>query len=174
MIWMLLSGIILWKETSLPKSLLSIFNPPSTAQNWCKLIWAKHIPPSRFFIFWRLVHNKLLTYDNLRRKECVIVSICCFSLNAYETTKHITFSTWFLICPVFIFYFLKFTLCSENIIWLHFDIYNPKSDETQKWFCNWYQRYVLTIIQSQHKLQSNCRDCMNGQQWSWYHKPLKT
>lgn len=45
---------------------------------WAKFIWTPYIPPSRSFITWRLIHNKLPTDDNLRKRGCYIVSICCF------------------------------------------------------------------------------------------------
>jgi len=55
-----------------------------------------------------------------------------------------------------------------------FGLYNPKHVATQKWICNWYQRSLLTIIRSPQKMQCNFKDRMNGQQWLWYHIPLKT
>lgn len=51
--------------------------------------------PSRSFILWRFAHNKLHTYDNLRKRRCCIVSICCFCHNQAESSHHI-----FLSCPV--------------------------------------------------------------------------
>lgn len=42
---------------------------------WHKLLWNSYIPPSRAFIVWRLIHNKLPTDENLRKRGCYIVSI---------------------------------------------------------------------------------------------------
>ena len=62
---------------------------------WAKLIWTPFIPPSRSFITWRLIHNKLPTDDNLRKRGCYIVSICCFCMQNAESSSHIFFA-----CPV--------------------------------------------------------------------------
>lgn len=62
---------------------------------WAKLLWNSYIPPSRSFITWRLLHNKLPTDENLRKRGCFIVSICCFCLQAAESSHHIFFD-----CPV--------------------------------------------------------------------------
>jgi len=35
------------------------------------LIWNRFIPPTRSFVVWRLLHNKLPTDDNLRKRGCV-------------------------------------------------------------------------------------------------------
>jgi hypothetical protein len=62
---------------------------------WAKLLWNSYIPPSRSFITWRLIHNKLPTDENLRRRGCLIVSICNFCCKATESSHHIFFD-----CPV--------------------------------------------------------------------------
>jgi hypothetical protein len=46
---------------------------------WCKLVWNNFVPPSRYFIFWRLAHKKMPT-DDCHQHE--------------ETSTHIFFS-----CP---------------------------------------------------------------------------
>jgi len=63
--------------------------------SWAKLLWNSYIPPSRAFITWRVLHNKLPTDDNLRKRGCYIVSICCFCRAYFESTHHIMFE-----CPV--------------------------------------------------------------------------
>ena len=63
--------------------------------SWDKILWNSYIPPSRAFITWRVLHNKLPTDDNLRKRGCYIVSICCFCMNYVESTHHILFD-----CPV--------------------------------------------------------------------------
>jgi len=61
---------------------------------WCKLVWNNFVPPSRYFIFWRLAHKKMPTDKNLTKRSCKIVSICCFCHQHEETSTHIFFS-----CP---------------------------------------------------------------------------
>jgi len=46
------------------------------------------------FIFWRAMHRKLSTDDNLRQQGCVIVSVCILCLSTAESTEHL-----FLSCP---------------------------------------------------------------------------
>jgi len=62
---------------------------------WHKLIWNTYTPPTRAFISWRFIHNKLPTDDNLRKKGCFVVSICCFCRSQTKTSHHI-----FLDCPI--------------------------------------------------------------------------
>lgn len=59
--------------------------------DWCKLIWSKFIPPTISFITWRLAHNKLPTYENLKKRGSYILSICCFCKAHQETSSHIFF-----------------------------------------------------------------------------------
>lgn len=59
--------------------------------NWHKIIWNSFIPPSRAFIVWRLLHNKIPNDDNLRTRGCTIVYICCFCRHAYESSTHLFF-----------------------------------------------------------------------------------
>lgn len=58
---------------------------------WCSLIWFKFVPPSRSFIMWRIAHNKLPTDENLRKRGCYIVSVCCFCKAYAESTDHLFF-----------------------------------------------------------------------------------
>jgi hypothetical protein len=62
---------------------------------WHTLLWNTYIPPSRAFISWRFLHNKLPTEDNLKKRGCIIVSICCFCKQSEETSLHI-----FLRCAI--------------------------------------------------------------------------
>lgn len=62
---------------------------------WAKLVWNSYIPPSRSFITWRLIHNKIPTDENLRKRGCYIVFICCFCMQAAESSQHIFFD-----CPI--------------------------------------------------------------------------
>ena len=56
---------------------------------WADRIWTSCIPPSHSFSYWRLMHGKMPTDENLRNKGCVIVSVCCFCLNSVETSEHL-------------------------------------------------------------------------------------
>lgn len=58
---------------------------------WSKLLWNTYIPPSRAFITWRWLHNKIPTDENLRKRGCNIVSICCFCMKQCESSQHIFF-----------------------------------------------------------------------------------
>jgi len=58
---------------------------------WASWLWNSHIPPTRAFITWRLIHNKIPTDENLRKRGCHIVSICCFCLQNAESSNHIFF-----------------------------------------------------------------------------------
>lgn len=44
---------------------------------WGNLIWDPYIPPSRSFLFWRLLHNRVATDENLKARGCIVVSVCC-------------------------------------------------------------------------------------------------
>ena len=72
----------------------------------------------------------------------------------------------------------KNILGSENIIWTRLLVFPKNKIRTKSiWiFCVflWCQGSLLTVIQPPDKLQCNCRGRMNGQQWPWHHKHLKT
>lgn len=59
--------------------------------SWATIIWNSYIPPSRAFITWRLLHNKIPTDENLRKRGCIIVSGCCFCLKQAKSSSHIFF-----------------------------------------------------------------------------------
>lgn len=59
-----------------------------------KKIWRTCIPPSKSFVLWRLMHNKLPTDDNLYARGCILVSMCSLCGMACKTTEHL-----FLSCP---------------------------------------------------------------------------
>lgn len=63
--------------------------------NWHKIVWNAYVPPTRAFIWWRFLHNRIPTDENLRKRGCQIVSICCFCRRQAETSNHI-----FLHCPI--------------------------------------------------------------------------
>ncbi|KAF1881579.1 hypothetical protein Lal_00021434 [Lupinus albus] len=47
-----------------------------TSHNWCKCIWSQSIPPPTSFTTSRLIKNRMPTYENLKKKESVMVSMC--------------------------------------------------------------------------------------------------
>jgi ribonuclease HI len=65
--------------------------------HWAKLIWNADIPPSKSFLVWRLMHDKLPTYDNLMTRVCSIPSMCNFCRQHIETSFHIFFECQFAI-----------------------------------------------------------------------------
>ncbi|XP_019450595.1 PREDICTED: uncharacterized protein LOC109352869 [Lupinus angustifolius] len=67
-------------------------NPPGPS--WCKLIWANFIPPSQYFLVWRLFHNKVPSDDNLQQKGCSLASMCSLCRSSIESFEHL-----FLSCP---------------------------------------------------------------------------
>ncbi|RDX90406.1 hypothetical protein CR513_27732, partial [Mucuna pruriens] len=54
-----------------------------------KLIRNAYIPHSKSFISWRLLHNRMSAYENLRLKGCIIVSICNLCGISYESSAHL-------------------------------------------------------------------------------------
>jgi len=67
------------------------------------LIWRVSITPSHSFIFWRLMHDKMPTYENLLRRGCTVVSVCVLCLQNFETLAHL---------------FLRYPLASHLWTWL--------------------------------------------------------
>lgn len=57
-----------------------------------KLIWNSSIPPSRSFLLWRFLHNKVPTDDNLYLRGCINVSMCSLCNSASETSQHLFLS----------------------------------------------------------------------------------
>lgn len=62
---------------------------PSPMVDWTSLIWQPCIPPSHSFIFWRLMHQKLPTDEQLRSCGCTIVSNCVLCYRSAETLEHL-------------------------------------------------------------------------------------
>lgn len=64
-------------------------NPPKNAIPWCRIIWSSSIPPTKSFIVWRLVHNRLPTDENLKKKGCSNASICNLCNCSEEASSHL-------------------------------------------------------------------------------------
>lgn len=71
------------------KLALAFLIPLSPKLPWAELIWKGCIPPSHSFTFWRLMHSKMPTDENLRTRGCIVVSACCFCLHSAETSEHL-------------------------------------------------------------------------------------
>lgn len=64
-------------------------NPVIKSCSWGKLIWSIAIPPSRSFLLWRILHNRMPTDEHLQSKGCTLVSVCPLCMQDFETTAHI-------------------------------------------------------------------------------------
>ena len=76
------------------KLALNFLMPASISLPWAALIWKSCIPPSCSFILWRIMHGKMPTDENLRRRGCITVSICNLCISTDESSDHL-----FLQCP---------------------------------------------------------------------------
>lgn len=84
------SDEMMWNSTPsgslVLKEAYNFLNPPGPVFDWCKLLWHPFIPPSKSLLYWRLVHQKLPTEENLRLRGCTAVSICC---QAFHVLNHL-------------------------------------------------------------------------------------
>lgn len=82
-----------WNDTSSGdlsmKDAFCFHNNAGQVLPWCKLIWNKSIPPSKSFILWRAMHNRMPTDENLWSRGCIIVSGCSLCGAAAESTHHL-------------------------------------------------------------------------------------
>jgi len=94
-------GSIVLPRTHLPDSLVwphsangkltaklasTFLMPVDTIIPWASMIWKTCIAPSHSFIFWRLIHGKMPTDENICTRGCIIVSVCSFWLKTDETS----------------------------------------------------------------------------------------
>jgi len=77
------------------KLAVAFLRPAAPHLPWADLIWKGCIPPSHSFTFWRLMHRKMPTDENLWTQCWVIVYVCRFCLSRDETSQHL-----FLQCPL--------------------------------------------------------------------------
>ncbi|GAU15839.1 hypothetical protein TSUD_236550, partial [Trifolium subterraneum] len=68
---------------------------PSQPVHWGKLIWNISIPPSKSLFFWRVIHNKIPTDDNLITRGQHLPSICNLCLKHSESSHHLMFECSF-------------------------------------------------------------------------------
>lgn len=68
-----------------------------TKKKWTKYIWSKDIPPSKSFLAWRLMHDKMATDENLMVRGCSIPSMCSLCKQGTENSFHLFFQCTFAI-----------------------------------------------------------------------------
>lgn len=75
-----LPDVLVWRHTSdgklTSKHAFEFLCPWFPSLPWAELIWSSAIPPSHSCLFWRLHHGKMPTDENLRRRGCIVVSVC--------------------------------------------------------------------------------------------------
>ena len=76
-------------------SFYQCLSPPSSMTFTWKGIWKPKVPPWVVFFMWTAALRKILTADNLRKWNIVIVSWCCMCKVDGESIDHL-----FLHCPV--------------------------------------------------------------------------
>jgi ribonuclease HI len=82
------SGDLTLKEAYLFK------DNPTQKLHWAKTIWCSDIPPSKSFIAWRIMQDKMPTDEKLMERGCNIPSMCNLCCNNAETSFHLFFE-----CP---------------------------------------------------------------------------
>lgn len=84
---------LVWKKTEngllTLKDAYTFFNNANQVVFWGKMIWKASIPPSRSFLIWRLLHNRVATDENLQKRGVTTVSICSLCLNCDESYEHL-------------------------------------------------------------------------------------
>ena len=61
---------------------------------WSRNVWRHYLPPSRSFLSWRALHDKLPTMELLRRKGHQLASWCCLCCRGEDSLDHV-----FTKCP---------------------------------------------------------------------------
>lgn len=84
---------LIWKSTDSGelsfRDAFLFHKPIGQALHWAKMIWNSVIPPSRSLLYWRALHGRLPTDENLMVRGCVTVSMCCLCNNAADSTQHL-------------------------------------------------------------------------------------
>jgi len=65
--------------------------------HWAKAKWSPDIPPSKSFLAWRLMHNKVPTDENLMLRGSYLPSMCSSCHSCSETSFHLFFECSFAI-----------------------------------------------------------------------------
>jgi hypothetical protein len=92
------NDLLLWKHTNNGdlslKDAYQFISPDVQKLSWAKLIWNNAIPPSKSFMMWRLVYNRMPTDENLAIRGFLLPSMCSLCCKNLESTSHL-----FLQCP---------------------------------------------------------------------------
>lgn len=86
--------------------------------NWGSWIWKSFIPPARSVMFWKAIHNKLLTWRVLRGWGYEGPSYCCSCHNNEEDLDH-----FLIYCP-FCNFLLSSICLAFGITDIHFNYFN--------------------------------------------------
>ncbi|XP_058772395.1 uncharacterized protein LOC131646348 [Vicia villosa] len=62
--------------------------------SWHHFVWSNHFPPSKFFMAWRLILDKIPTDENLIRRGFLFSSACSLCNASVESSQHLFFE-----CP---------------------------------------------------------------------------
>ena len=54
-----------------------------------KIVWKSKAPPRVTFFVWMAVLGKILTLDNLRKKNIIATEWCCMCKNSGESIDHL-------------------------------------------------------------------------------------
>lgn len=71
------------------KSVYLHLSQPKPPILWSKLIWCSFIPPSKSFVSWRLIHDRMPTDEHLWSKGIIVISMCSLCLCTAETSRHL-------------------------------------------------------------------------------------
>lgn len=77
------------------KEAYSMLQTHSPTLIWGNKLWNKVVPPSRSFLIWRIIHDKIPTDDKLWHGGCHLVSMFSFCGSNYDTTTHLFFQCRF-------------------------------------------------------------------------------
>lgn len=80
------SGILNLKES------FKFLNPPAAVSKLFKMVWCSKTPPSKSFVSWKLLQNRMPMDDCLRARGCIVVSRCDLSMKTEESAEHLFLS----------------------------------------------------------------------------------
>ncbi|MCH83425.1 ribonuclease H protein [Trifolium medium] len=90
--------LLVWKDSKdgllTSKQAYQHVFPAPTAPFLPFQLWYDYISSSHSFVVWLCFHNKMPTDENLRKRGCVVVSICVLCMADCESAAHL-----FLFCP---------------------------------------------------------------------------
>lgn len=64
-------------------------SPSGQSVSWGNTVWSQFIPPSKSFLLWRLLYDKMPMNENLKKRGCILVSMCCLCSVAAESSHHL-------------------------------------------------------------------------------------